>query len=314
MNNQQLMAMIEKAISTGSLSNGLMNPEQSKAFHRMVFEATPFSQLHRKEQRKAKNGEIDKIAIGGRLLRKKVENTDDGYRAGITTSAVPYNAQAVRLPWEITEETLRQNIEGENFEDTVMQMMTKQVGIDLEDLHFNGDTTSADSFLSINDGWVKQIRTGTGSHVIDHTAVGAGFGKATLFAVTRAMPNRYKNQNLRWLMSPTRREMWVEYLTNRPTGAGDAALLGVGDQVNRPLGYGIVEIPSLADDIIILSDPQNFISVWTYEIRIRKTDQGKEAVMQDKRFYVVHFDDDPIIQELDAVVMLENLPATLATA
>lgn len=310
MTNKELLEKID----TGSLAGGgLLNPEQSKEFLRMTFEATPFSKLHRKEQRKAKTGEIDKIAIGGRLLRKKVEGTDDNYRAGIATSKVPYACVAVRLPWEITEETLRENIEGEGFEDTVMQMMTTQLGIDLEDLHFNGDSASSDPFLSINDGWIKQIRTGAGAHVVDCTADGS-FGKATLFKILQNLPNKYRSQNLRWLMSPTRRLLWLEYLTGRATAAGDAALIGAGDQVNRPLGYEIVEVPSMPDDVIILTDPKNFIVVNTYDIKIRKTTEGREAVMQDKRLYVIHLDDDPVIQELDACVLAHGIPETLAAS
>lgn len=310
MSNAELLEKID----TGTLAGGgLLNPEQSKEFLRMTFQATPFSQLHRKETKVAKTGEIDKIAIGGRLLRKKTEGTDDNYRAGIATSKVSYSTVAVRLPWEITEETIRQNIEGESFEDTVMTMMTTQLGIDLEDLHFNGDTASTDPFISINDGWLKQIRTGAGAHVVDCTA-DTGFGKDTLFKGLAALPNKYRGPNVRWLMSPTRRLKWLEYLTQRSTPAGDAALIGAGDQVNKPLGYAIVEVPSLPDNVILITDPQNFIVVNTYDIRIRKTTEGREAVMQDKRLYVIHLDDDPVIQELDACVLIDNIPNALATA
>lgn len=329
MNNQQLLnrlSKIEKTISTDSLSSGLLNPEQSKAFYRMAFEATPFSQLHRKELRKAKQGELDKIAIGGRILRKKTENQDDGYRAGVTTSKIEYHTKAMRLPWEITEETLRENIEGENFEDVVMELMATQLGIDLEDLHWNGDTSSDNPFLNINDGWLKRIKDSKESHIVDHaklasnllknvssageTDVTKGFGKHSMFALAGAIPNKYKNGNLRWIMSPTRKEKWMEYLTERPTGAGDAALLGAGDQVNKPLGYGIAEVPSLSDDVIILADPKNFIAVNTYSTRVRKTTEGESAIMEDKRFYVIHFDDDAVIQEMDAVAILTNIPDT----
>ncbi|MGB9866722.1 MAG: major capsid protein [Bacillota bacterium] len=311
MTNQELL---EKAITTTDLQGtGALTIEQAKEFWRMTFEATPFSKLHRKELRKATTGTIPKIGIGRRILRKQVEGADDNYRAGLVLGSVPYACVDVRLPWEITEKTIRENIEGENFEDTVMQLMTTQLGIDLEDLHFNGDTSSSDPFLSINDGWVKQIKNGTGAHVIDCTA-DSGFGKATLLKILRALPGKYRGPNTKWLMSPTRRLLWIEYLTQRNTAAGDAALIGAGDQVNKPFGFEIVEVPSLADDIIILTDPQNFVAVNTYDVRIRKTVEGKEAIMEDKRFYVIHFNDDPIIQELDACVLAYNIPTTLATS
>jgi hypothetical protein len=38
-----------------------------------------------------------------------------------------------------------------------------------------------------------------------------------------------------------------------------------------------------------------------------KTTEGKEAIMQDKRFYVCHLDFDPIIEETDATVIVKGL-------
>ena len=69
----------------------------------------------------------------------------------------------------------------------------------------------------------------------------------------------------------------------------------------------MVECPSLNDDKIILTDPKNLIVVNTYGMQIRKTVEGKEAIMQDKRFYVVHLDYDPIIEELDAAGIITGL-------
>lgn len=66
-------------------------------------------------------------------------------------------------------------------------------------------------------------------------------------------------------------------------------------------------MPVLPDDKIILTDPKNLIVVNTYGMKIRKTVEGKEAIMKDKRFYVVHFDFDPIIEELDAAAIITNI-------
>ena len=59
---------------------------------------------------------------------------------------------------------MRENIEGQNLEQIITDLMTTQLGIDLEDLYLNGDeaTESTDpdyDFLKINDGWIKQIRS-----------------------------------------------------------------------------------------------------------------------------------------------------------
>jgi hypothetical protein len=44
-------------------------------------------------------------------------------------------------------------------------------------------------------------------------------------------------------------------------------------------------------------------------MKLRKTTEGKDAIMKDKRFYVVHLDFDAIIEELDATAIIENLPS-----
>lgn len=308
------------AIETGSLSSGLLNPEQARKFIQQTFDATNLGGLVRHEMRTAKTGEIDKIGIASRIVRKKTENTDDGYRAGVNTSAVNYATTAVRLPWEITEETLRENIEGQNFEGIVTNLMTTQLGVDMEDLYLNGDedipakindpaddtgATQIDNpdydFLKINDGWIKQIKNG--GHVYD--ASGETEMSLDLFYNTLAqIPNKYNNGKLRWLMSPKRAQQWELFLLNKIVGTGGA----VPDSVySSPAKIQVVQCPSMSDSNIILTDPKNLIVVNTYDMRIRKTTEGKEAVMMDKRFYVAHLDYDPIIEELDATAIITGL-------
>lgn len=103
--NQQIINKAGTAIQTGSLTHGLLQPEQARKFIQQTFEATNLGPLVRHVMRTSKSGEIDKIGIASRILRAKVENTDDGYRAGVNTNVIEYACKAVRLPWEITEET-----------------------------------------------------------------------------------------------------------------------------------------------------------------------------------------------------------------
>lgn len=337
------------AISTGSLSSGLLNPEQARKFIQQTFEATNLGGLIRHEMRTAKAGEIDKIGIASRIVRKKTENTDDGYRADVKTSQIEYATTAVRLPWEITEETLRENIEGQNFEQIVTNLMTQQLGVDMEDLYLNGDegygeikafstsetyskgdkvskdgnlyeftaahsagawtgsdvaeigTTGDADFLKINDGWIKQIVNG--GHVYDASAQ-SGMSLDMFYKALAAIPNKYNNGKLRWLMSPRRAQEWELFLLNKVVNAGGAVPETV---YNAPAKIQTIECPSLSDDKIILTDPKNLIVVNTYGVKIRKTIEGKEAIMQDKRFYVTHLDYDPIIEELDATAIITGL-------
>jgi len=303
--------VIEKAvIDTASVTYGLLNAEQARKFIQQTFEATSLRPLIRHEMRTAKTGEIDKIGISSRIVRQKVENTDDGYRANPKFDQITYATTAIRLPWEITEETLRENIEGENFESIVTNLMTTQLGIDLEDLDLNSDS-AADSgaddydFLKINDGWLKQIANG--GHVIDRSSVNGGAMSLDVFySAVKALPNKYNNGKLRWIMSPHRYQDWIYTLLNSAVSNGGIITDG---RVQDPAAIPVVQCASMPDDKIILTDPKNLIEITTYDVKIRKTVEGKEAIMQDKRFYVCHLDFDPVVEELDAAALITGLAA-----
>ena len=305
MNNNSTIIR-KAAIATGSLASGLLNPEQARKFIQQTFDATNLGGLARHEMRTAKTGEIDKIGIGRRILRKKTENTDDNYRAGVNTSQIEYSTTAVRLPWEITEETLRENIEGQNFENIVTNLMTTQLGVDMEDLYLNGDEATEPTdkdydFLKINDGWIKQI--GNGGHVYDASSEDE-MSLDMFYKALASLPNKYNNGKLRWLMSPKRAQEWELFLLNKVVNQGGAVPESV---FTSPARIQAVECPSLDDKTILLTDPKNLIVVNTYSVQIRKTTEGKEAIMQDKRFYVTHLDYDPIIEELDATAIIKGL-------
>lgn len=295
-------------IATQSLSSGLLNPEQARKFIQQTFDATNLGGLIRHVMRTAKTGEIDKIGIASRIVRKKVENTDDNYRAGLNTSQIEYATTAVRLPWEITEETFRENIEGEGFEKNATDLMTRQLGVDMEDLYLNGDEDApADDpdydFLKINDGWIKQLSNN--GHVEDRSSKNSGSMSIDVYYdALQQIPNKYNNGRLRWLMSPKRKQEWDRYLLKQILEKGG----GVPESIYKsPAAVPAVEVPALSNDKIILTDPQNLIVVNTYSVKVRKTTEGREAIMQDKRFYVIHLDYDPIIEEPDAAAIITGL-------
>ena len=221
---------------------------------------------------------------------------------------ISYETTAVRLPWEITEETFRENIEGQGFEETVTRLMTAQLAEDLEDLCLNCDESLTDGddgydFLHINTGWIKQIEED--GNVEDRSDKSDGVMSIDVFYdALRALPNRYNNGRLKWIMSPHRKQEWDKYLLGCAITGG----AGIGPAVmDRPASIEIIEAPSMPDDKIILTDPKNLIKVHSYNIIIRKTTEGREAVMQDKRFYVVHMDFDPVIENADGAVIITGL-------
>lgn len=307
MNTNRTIVNKAGTIETSVVTSGLLQPYQAKKFLQQTFDATPLMKAIRHVTRTEKSGEIDKIGIGKRMLRSKVENKDDGYRVQPTFGVIKYQTVPVRLPWEITEETLRENIEGEGFETTVTNLMTQQIGVDSEDLLINGDTATDSGdpdydFLKLNDG-IKKLIT-TGGHVVDATG-STDMEMEMFYKAVASVPNRFNNGKLRWLMSPTRAQQWELFLLNKVINNG-----GVVPEAlyKSPVAIPSMQVPNLSDDVIILTEPQNIINVNTYTVKIRKDATSKEAIMMDKRFYVVHFDFDALVEELDATAIITNLP------
>lgn len=295
------------AIDTTVMASGLLPPSKARKFLQQTFDATPLMQAIRHEVREEKSGEIDKIGIGRRKLRGKVENVDDGYRVTPTLGSVHYETKAVRLPWEVTEETFRQNIEREGYEATLTTLMTRAVGRDTEDLLINGDEEVKKEnpdydFLKLNDGIKKMISND--GHIVN--ASGSSKMEMEMFyKAVASVPNRFNDGSLRWLMSPTRAQQWELFLLNKALDNGG----NIPESLYKsPVSIPTMEVPSLSDDVIILVNPLNIVEVNTYTAKIRKDATSKDAIMQDKRFYVIHFDFDVVIEESDATAIITGLP------
>lgn len=312
LNNKQIINK-GRVLATGQ-TDGMLNPEQSDKFMQMVFDDSSFLGELRHEMRGSTKGTIEKLGIGRRMLRKKAEGEipKDKDLAEPILTAVPYSTVDMVLGAEISEKFIRENIEREGFEEVFMGMIAQQVRVDLLDLAFNGDisATGTDAeFLTIVNGVIKGLKTG--SHILDAaTLQGGKFSDDMFTGALKLLPTKYFNRtNYKWIANTKTYITWLEYLKQKETTAGDMAILN-GQNFN-PLGIAWKEVPNFPDGKIILADPKNFTVVNTYDIKIRKTTEGRDAVMRDMRYYAIHLDADPIIMEKDAIVTIENVPLTV---
>lgn len=308
-------AIAKATIETAGAADALLDPEQSQRLVWRIKERLAFSNRQRTEMRRASAGEINKAIGNARIIRRATENTDDGYRAGVTFESVAYSAVKIRLPWEVTEDVFHENISGEAFEQELLRDMEQQWALDWEDLEWNGDTAAGagpdQDFLTINDGLLKAFATAPNR--IDGSTINAGaLHKSHFFEAKSTLPNRYRTDpGLVWAMSPNKHLEWIEFLTDRATGAGDAALLGGGTVTDRPLNIPIVEVPSMPDTRIVLLNPRNVVRVVTWDVRRRRVtgETDKELAATDKRFYVLHVKTDVVVEEDEALVDIHTLTA-----
>jgi hypothetical protein len=306
-------ALAKATTTTANSATALLDPERAAAFLWAIKDADTFGPLIRQEGRRAAAGKIDKASTASRIIRAAAENSDDGYRAGVAFTQATYVANKIRLPWEVTEDVFHENIVAEALESQITADMTRQFALDLSDLDINGDSAAGagvdQAFLQINDGLLKQLVTaGAGTHRINGALVSSGaIVKAQFFNAMDALPVKYRNQgSLRWLCSPSIPLAWTEYLTDRNTAAGDAALTADGA---GPLGIPFWPVASMPSNRMILTDPRNIVRVVTWDVRRRRVtgETDMELAAKDKRFYVFFIKEDLIIEELDAIVDVYGL-------
>jgi hypothetical protein len=323
-------ALAKATITTAGAAAGLLPAEPARAFIRALKETDNWSTAIRHETRNADSGTIDKLSTGARIIRAATENADDGYRAGATFGTTGYTTVKVRLPWEVTEDVFHGNIEQEALEGILADEMTTQFGNDLSDLDVNGDTAAGagadQAFLQIDDGIVKLLAGQAATYParnINGATINAGvLAKDHFFEALYAMPNKYKQQGtLEWIMSPNRATSWWEKLTDRAGAAGDALLTGSapsGSQTSPgtsaargPLGIPIREVTFWPDNLIVLTNPKNFVRVTSWEVRRRRVtgETDAELAAKDKRFYVFFVKRDVIVEEYDAAVRVYGLTA-----
>jgi len=197
--------LLEKVISTSTIgangAGGFLNPEQSGRFIDYMFDATVLGAQVRKVRMRTNEVELDRLAIGERLVRLATEAVDDAMNPVVTFTKVSLSTRKLRLDWELSTESLEDGLEGEALEDHIARLMASQAANDLEDLAINGDTVGHrnDALLKSFDGWRKRLFYG--GSVVD--AAGGYLDKATFHRALRAMPRKYMARRgaLKWFTS-----------------------------------------------------------------------------------------------------------------
>ena len=291
-------------------STGLMAPEQANAFIDMIMDTSDFLKEVDYEQRTSIEGTVPRLGVSRRNFRKKLENTNQisGNEVQPIIGDVAYKTVGVALGTEISNDWYRQNIERESFEEHFISKVSEQIGADTLDLALNGDESSADPFENINDGWLKILRSQVPlNQQINGASLNDGlFTDLYFYELLKALPRKYFNQGKhKWICSHRTRLKVMEFLRNRQTAAGDAALIN-GLQLN-PLAIPFSNPTDFPDDLIIFGDPKLLKIIWTYNVGMRKTVEGKDLVSKDNRFYAWFFDIDFITLLPEAFAILTNV-------
>ena len=179
-------------------NGGLLNPEQSARFLDYMFDATVIGKVARTVRMKSDTAEIDRMSVGEKLMKLASEADNTGANAAVTFSKISLTTKKLRMDWELSTESLEDNIEGADLEDHIARLMATQAGNDIEDVILNGDTSlTGDALYKSFDGVVKKAKAN--GRVVD--AAGAAVSREVFNKALKAMPRKYKQRrgDLRFL-------------------------------------------------------------------------------------------------------------------
>jgi hypothetical protein len=242
-------------------NGGLLNPEQSARFLDYMFDATVIGKVARTVRMRADTTEIDRIGVGEKLMVLATEaDSAQAANAAVTFSKISLTTKKLRLDWELSTESLEDNIEGPDLEDHIARMMATQAGNDIEDVLLNGNTAlTSDNLYKAFDGVVKKSKAN--GHVVD--AAGAAVSRAVFNSALKALPRKYKQRrtDLRFLAGSNLIQdfLYANSIGTNQTIPQDIASSIIRGQEVQPLGgpagyvapfaFGIpiVEVPLLPE-------------------------------------------------------------------
>lgn len=245
---QQQEKVLKTIESTQLLTGGQLNPSQQREFFKLIRTLPGMFSYARFETVDQKKHHIDKLHIGEPITHSVDENSNEAYLAKPKTSQLEIYTKKLKSSWNVTTETLVENIEKGNFEQTLMEGMSQRIGTDMELLAIQGDmtkyasdTTPKGLLLRRDDGWDKITDN---AHIVD--CGGSTIIKDIFAEMIRRMPQQYlADPELRWITSKTIEVDWTDTVAERATAMGDAAYSG---KAPAPYGIPMLSIPLIPAD------------------------------------------------------------------
>lgn len=310
------------AVNPTGVAGGILAPEQARRFIDYVWDGTVLAKDGRKVTMRANTMEIEKVNVGERVIRAAAQGSPNYTNAGATFTKVELTTKKIRLDWEVSTESLEDNIEGAGLEDHLVRLMTNAFANDIEDLAINGDGRTGD-FLSIMNGFVKQERNSaivgnTDAHEAVVTVADNAWTPSVMQEIILAMPRKYRavKSNLKFYAGTdafqgivknngTLADAIAEAFAGTPAGTpanrqsyldGNAQTIG-GARTTRVLGIDVMEVPYYPDGFVDLTFPSNRVWGFQRDITVNREYKPKKDTIE----YTVFVRFGIQWEELDAV-------------
>jgi HK97 family phage major capsid protein len=314
-------------------AGGVLNPEQSRQFIDYIFDEMVLANDGRRVVMRANTMELDKVRVGSRLVAKATQAEQTGSNAAPAFTKIELTTTKFRLDYELSTESLEDNIEGEQLEDHIVRLMATQFGNDLEDIAINGASGATSGYYqSTLDGFIKQIRDT--SYVGAHEAAAASatmtnvwesspetsdgatttLGLDAIEAIYNALPRKFKARrgDLKFYMNSKHLQEVLSELRNTSVAGEIVAtrvIDGVLPQVGGPAGaqyliFGlpVLEVPLYPDNYVDLTLPSNRIWGFQRDVTVHREFKPKKDTVE----YTVYVRMGVAIEEKSAVAYAER--------
>ena len=310
------------AVNPTGTPGGILAPEQARRFIDYVWDATVLAKDGRRVTMRANTMEIEKVNVGERVIRAAAQADNTYTNAGATFTKVELTTKKIRLDWEVSTESLEDNIEGGALEDHLVRLMTNAFANDIEDLAINGDGSTG-AFLSIMEGFVNKVKTDGDAHEAVVTVSDDAWTPAVMQDIILAMPRKYRaiKSNLKFYAGTdafqgivtnngTLADAVAEAIAGMTPGSTQANrqnyLDGVGQtlggaRTTRVLGVDVMEVPYYPADYVDLTFPANRVWGFQRDITVNREYKPKKDTIE----YTVFVRFGLQWEELDAVAFAD---------
>jgi hypothetical protein len=286
---------------SGDAASGILRPEQARRFIDYVWDGTVLAKDGRRVTMRANTMELEKVNVGERVIRAAAQAVGNYTNTGATFSKVELTTKKIRLDWEVSAESLEDNIEGAALEDHLVRLMTSAFANDIEDLAINGDGATG-NFLSIMEGFVHKVKTNGDAHeyagapVTDNAWI-----TEVMQGILLAMPRKYRalKNNLKFYAGTdafqgivknngTLADAIAEAFAPRTGGTevnrqayldGQGQTLGTA-RTTRVLGIDVQEVPYYPEGYVDLTFPSNRIWGFQRDITVNREYVAKKDTIE----------------------------------
>ena len=335
MNNQHILSQLtndaeievfKSMRSDMSSAKALLNEEQfAKFIHPATINQTILNDASFKRM-KSTSMVVSSTKVSGRVLQTGYKANGDTQNqltpATIGFGKAELNATKLKAMTSLLDDDKEDNIEGEDFEQTLLGMMGEAVGIDLEAVCVWGNksyvdgSSNPDPLFSTINGWLKNATAVKSQGVI--TAAGSGTADFNLTndgitgmfdAMLYKLPAPYRQANLmKDLVYYVPFEVFKAYrnfLIDRETGLGDSTLLNNPELEYNSIPVKYAPVLDAADGRTIYGNVASMLTVpeflW-YGVYKDLSVEPKRIVEDEETEYYYRMRCDASVEYTDSVI------------